>query len=109
MTSAKFVEVPRSLVGALRRVLHELAQGNAVVVAPIRQELTTQQAADLLNISRPFLIKLLESGEIPFHKVGLHRRVSLRDLLAYREQRSQGRREALTRMGNESQAMGLYE
>ena len=93
--------LPESVRRLLSRAVRELVRGNAVAVVPIRPELTTQEAADLLNVSRPFLVKLLGAGEIPFHRVGTHRRVRLADALAYRGRRSQGRREA--------QAAGLYD
>jgi excisionase family DNA binding protein len=73
------------------------------------REVTLQQAADLLNVSRPFLVKLLETGAIPFHYVGAYRRVGLTDVLAYRNQRSHARRAALAEMACEAQEMGLYE
>ena len=89
-------------------LVHDLARGRAVTILPIEAELTTQQAADLLNVSRPFLIKRLESGDIPFHAVGTHRRIYLRDLLDYRKQRSEKRREYFKRASKEAQEMGIY-
>jgi excisionase family DNA binding protein len=75
------------LYRVLRQVVEALWQGFAVTVAPLAQALTTQQAADLLGVSRPTVIKLLDESRIPFERVGTHRRILLRDLLAYREQR----------------------
>ena len=101
--------LPASVHRLLHRLVHELARGHAVTVVPVHAELTTQQAADLLNVSRPFLVKLLESGEIPFHRTGAHRRIGLSDLLTYREERSRARLAALAEMAREAQEMGLYE
>lgn len=81
------VELPAELYRMLRQVVEALRQGFAVTVAPLVQTLTTQQAADLLGVSRPTVIKLLDESRIPFERVGTHRRILLRDLLAYREQR----------------------
>jgi excisionase family DNA binding protein len=81
------IELPAEIYRALRHVVEALQQGLAVTVAPLTQTLTTQQAADLLGVSRPTLVKLLDEGRIPFERAGSHRRILLRDLLTYREQR----------------------
>jgi excisionase family DNA binding protein len=81
------VEIPASVYGVLRQVIEAMSQGLAVTIVPQAQMLTTQQAAELLGVSRPTLIRLLETERIPFDRVGTHRRVLLRDALAYREQR----------------------
>jgi excisionase family DNA binding protein len=81
------VELPAEVYRVLRQVVEALRQGLAVTVAPLTLTLTTQQAADLLGVSRPTVIKLLEEGAIPFERTGTHRRIMLRDVLAYREQR----------------------
>ncbi|MBG6067578.1 helix-turn-helix domain-containing protein [Micromonospora ureilytica] len=81
------VELPAEIYGVLRQVVEALQQGFAVTVAPRTLKLTTQQAADLLGVSRPTVVKLLDEGKIPFERLGTHRRVLLPDLLAYRTQR----------------------
>ncbi len=102
------LDLPVSVYTLLRHLVHDLAQGHAVTIMPIETELTTQQAADLLNVSRPFIVKLLESGEMPFHTVGTHRRIYLHDLLEYRKRRSENRRQYFARAAQEAQNMGLY-
>lgn len=92
----------------LEKILIELQAGRGVQLVVYDHELTTQQAADLLHISRQYLIRLLEAGTIPFTKVGTHRRVQLRDALEYRERRSQERRESMARLTRASQEMGDY-
>lgn len=79
--------LPRQAVTLLRDLLTEMAQGNAVTVVPTYAELTTQEAANILNVSRPYLIQLLEHEEIPFKKIGTHRRIRYQDLKAYKEKR----------------------
>src|SRR5437763_439933 len=81
------VEIPAEVYRILRQVVEAMNQGLAVTVVPQSQSLTTQQAADLLGISRPTLIRLLDSGKILFDRVGTHRRLRLRDVLDYREKR----------------------
>ncbi|HZS00370.1 MAG TPA: excisionase family DNA-binding protein [Chloroflexota bacterium] len=101
--------LPPSVAQVLAQVVHELARGNAVTIVPVEADLTTQQAADLLNVSRPFLVKLLDNGAIPCHRAGSHRRVRAADVLAYRDRRRAARRQALAEMAREAQEMGLYE
>ncbi|VTR54659.1 DNA binding domain, excisionase family [Serratia fonticola] len=79
-----------SAVKMLVEILGELANGNAVQVVPVHAELTTQEAANLLNVSRPHVVKMLEEGKIEFHKTGRHRRIRFADLMAYKEQRDIG-------------------
>jgi len=101
------VTIPGSVYALLRRIVHELGRGNAVTVVPVNAELTTQQAADLLNVSRPHVIKLLEERVIPFRKVGTHRRIRFDDLMAYRRQRTTARREALMEMARQARKQRL--
>ena len=86
-----------------------MSQGKGVAVTPILRELTTQRAADLLGVSRPFLIELLNKQDIPFHLVGTHRRIYLQDLLRYREHRDRQRKEILNRMAREAMQDGDYD
>ena len=101
------VTVPVSAIHMLVDILNQMAQGNAVSLVPIHAELTTQQAADLLSVSRPFLVKQLEAGAIPFYKVGRHRRVRFSDLMAYRDQLDQQSAEAADALAAQAQDMGL--
>lgn len=87
--------LPPSMHEVLRQAAHLLASGFAVSIVPIGTNLSTQQAADLLGVSRPHVVKLLESGEIPHTKTGKHRRVLLADVLAYRDRQAARRSEAL--------------
>ena len=104
------IELPFVAVRLLIDLLNEMAEGNAVSLIPTSAELTTQQAADLINVSRGFLVKLLDSKEIPHRKVGTHRRVLFSDLKAYEERTKRARSDALDKLVEESQSLGIgYE
>lgn len=101
------VTLPGAATRLLLHILDEMANGNAVALMPLHAELTTQQAADMLNVSRPFLVQLIEEGKLPFRKVGTHRRVRVDDLLAYRRLAEVDREKALQRLADETHALGL--
>jgi excisionase family DNA binding protein len=86
-----------------------LAEGQSVAVVPVEQEIGTQEAADLLGVSRPFLVKLLDARGIPSRKVGVQRRVLLVDILAYLQREKDARRKVLVEFAEEGQRLGLGE
>ncbi len=101
------VTIPYDAYGRLLEVLSHMARGNAVAVVPSNAELTTQQLADLLNVSRPFVVRLLDEGRIPSRKVGSHRRVLAADALAYRERDDRRRKLLLDELTAEAEKHGL--
>lgn len=104
------VELPASAFHALQLVADGMAKGLTMMLLPQGKELTTQQAADILHVSRPHVIKLLEQGEMPYHQVGTHRRVKIEDVFAYREKRNKRRREQLDELTRLSEQLpGGYE
>jgi excisionase family DNA binding protein len=108
-SSGEELEIPDSVYEILMQVVQEMDQGHGVTLMPEHAELSTQRAAEMLNVSRPHLVSLLEQGAIPFHKVGRHRRVRLADLLAYRDLRDSNRRRLLKKMTKDAQEAGLYD
>jgi excisionase family DNA binding protein len=103
------LDLPAEVYQVLRTVVAVMAQGQAVTIAPHETQLTTQEAADLLGVSRPTLVKLLDQGEIRYSRPGRHRRVLLSDLLAYQQRRQQRRHAALDDLTQEADEAGLYD
>jgi len=101
------ITLPASAVRLLVELLSEMAEGNAVALTPIHAELTTQQAADLLGVSRPFLVKQLEAGLLPFRKVGTHRRILFKDLMAYKRGIDRKRLETLDQLAAQAQDLDM--
>jgi excisionase family DNA binding protein len=101
------IKLPESAVRLLIKILEEMARGNAVTIIPVHAELTTQEAADLLNISRPSLIELLNAGEIEYRKVGTHRRVRFEALMAYKRKNEAARAAALDALAAYDQEIGI--
>ncbi|HLK55838.1 MAG TPA: helix-turn-helix domain-containing protein [Chthonomonadaceae bacterium] len=103
------IALPRSAARLLLGVLEEMGKGKSVALIPTDAELTTQQAADLVRVSRPFFIKLLEEGKIPYRMVGAHRRVLYRDIMRYIQEEEARRVRVMEELVAETERLGLYE
>jgi excisionase family DNA binding protein len=101
------LQIPAPAVRMLVRILEEMARGNAVTLIPVHAELTTQEAADMLNISRPSLIQLLGENKIEYRKVGTHRRIKFESLMAYKRAADKERRAALAELAAYDQEIGI--
>jgi excisionase family DNA binding protein len=100
--------IPRATAVMFAQILDLLAQGRGVQIIPKEVELSTQQAAAMLNVSRPYLIGLLEAGKIPFRKVGRHRRIRFEDLMDYRRRDDRDRRTAADKLAELTEDLDLY-
>ena len=103
------IALPDSVFYVLERVAEVLARGDSVTVVPVGREITSQQAADLLNVSRQYLVRLLDEGRIAFRKTGKHRRLRIEDVLRFKEERDRDRRAGLRELSQMTQALGGYE
>ena len=102
-------EIPDSVYRLLLNVLKIMQEGIAVSIVPQMQELSTQRAANLLGVSRQFLVRLLDEEKLPFHRTGTHRRVYLKDVLEFRKRRDQQRKESIEKIAKEEVAQGTYD
>ncbi|MCK0129273.1 excisionase family DNA-binding protein [Erythrobacter sp. F6033] len=103
------ITIPANIFRTIITMLVEMGNGNAVAVVPVSAELTTQQAADLLNVSRPHLVKLLKEEQLPYRMVGTHRKLLGKDVLNYRDKIVAERRAALTKMAELDEELGLID
>lgn len=101
------IAIPTAALQLLEHILTEMAQGNAVTILPMHAEPTTQQAAELMNVSRPYLVRLLEKGTLPFYKVGTHQRLYLKDVLAYKQRVDNARHEVLDELVTQAQELNM--
>ena len=103
------VAIPPQVRSLVAEIARNMEAGKSVSVIAAHHELTTQRAANILGVSRPFLVRLLEEGKLPFHMAGSHRRLYLCDLLAYKSKRDSARHEAIKRLAREDVAAGNYD
>lgn len=107
--SGETIAIPASVFYVLARVAQIMARGDSVAVVPVAQQLTTQQAADVLNVSRQYLVRLLDEKRIPSTKTGSHRRLRLEDVLSFKEKRDRNRRAGMRELSRLSQEFGGYD
>ena len=107
LENGKVLTLPIAATHLLHHLLTEMAQGNAVTLIPVHAELTTQEAADHLNVSRPFLISLLEKGKIEFRRVGTHRRIRFSDLETYKRTAEEARLKHMEELAAQAQGLGM--
>jgi excisionase family DNA binding protein len=100
--------LPQTVCQVLRQIVYHMMHGRAIFIMPASKEVTTQEA-DFLNVSRPYLVKLLEEGKIPFIKVGTHRRIRFSDLMDYKKKHDAKRERALEEIAQLSQELGIYD
>ena len=106
-TQGECVSIPAAALNLLVEILAQMAEGNAVSIVPIKKELTTQDAADILQVSRPYLVELLESGEIPYRKVGTRRRILTQDVINYKNRIDAARMQTLEELAAQAQELNM--
>ena len=107
--SKEHIKIPIKALKLLSDILEAMSKGQPISIVPMAAEITTQKAAEILGCSRPYLVKLLEEGKIPFTKIGRHRRIKMADVLAYKEQQKQEQKKRLIKMMQNDEALGLYD
>ena len=107
LDNGKEILLPKAASKLLSHVLLEMSNGNAVTLVPVHAEFTTQEAADYLNVARPYFVKLLEAGKLPFAKIGTHRRIRFEHLKRYKEEQQQRSAAAQRKLAAISQELGL--
>lgn len=105
--SSETVSIPESAFRMLNDILTEMSKGNSVTLMPVHAEMTTQQAADFLDVSRPFIVEQLDKGQIPYRKVGTHRRILFKDLLHYKQTMIKNRLQTLDELAAQAQELGM--
>lgn len=108
-SKGKTIPIPESVFYMLERVAEVMARGDSITIVPVGKEVTTQQAADLLNVSRQYLVRLLDEGRIPFRKTGKHRRLRIDDVLEFKERRDKDRRAGLRELSRLTEEFGGYD
>lgn len=103
----ELIPIPETAVRMLSQILTNMAHGKTMTLTPIESELTTQQAADILNVSRPHLVQMLEDGKIPHHKVGSHRRILYADLMVYKRKTYEARQKVLDRLTEQAEELDM--
>jgi excisionase family DNA binding protein len=106
-TEGEIVTIPTAALSLLVEILIQMADGNTVSIIPVKKELTTQEAADILQVSRPYLVQLLESGEIPYRKVGTRRRVLTQDVINYKNRIDAARSQNLADLSAQAQELNM--
>jgi len=101
--------IPEAVVHGLARIAEVLARGDALTIVPVGAKMTTQQAADLLNVSRQYLVRLLDRGDIPHDRTGKHRRLKIEDVLAYKQKRDRERDDKLDELARLTDELGGYD
>ena len=103
------IKIPIKALRLLSDILEAMSKGQPISIVPMATEVTTQKAAEILGCSRPFLVKLLEEGKMPFTKIGRHRRVKMEDVLVYKEKQKQEQKKHLIEMMQKDEELGLYD